>query len=454
MTSAGLDALIDFASGIDGDQIPNLIRGRAALILLDFLGVAALGARDPFLRRLRAALAGDSQGPATIIGTGYTAHPGLAAMFNAATCSVTQIDEGHRESQSHPGIHVLPAVMAVAEQERVSGYEMITALVVGYEFGARLSKALSPLKSQVHPHGNLATIGAAVGVAKLLGASRQQIKETVESAAAVLVHGPESSTRAGASSHHLFAGLGAQSAVIVGRGAIAGMTGTPGTVDKHLLSLDCLGSADAIVAGKGEWAIVDSYFKMIPACAHLATTVEALDSMLPGIDTAQVVGVSVETYAQAAALNNSAPASALAAKFSIPFAVAARLRSPNDSYLTLHFTDHRDGDLKKLMQRVSVREDPRLSPQYPACRPTRVTIALQDGRKLSATRDIPTGDARRPVTERDLIAKFLSIARHGFVSTTLETIAQRALDIDVESDVSEFFAMLRAAAIEESAAHD
>jgi hypothetical protein len=52
-----------------------------------------------------------------------------------------ELDDVHRGSMFHPGAVVIPAVFALGEKMRVSGLDLLTAIVVGYEAGVRIGEA-------------------------------------------------------------------------------------------------------------------------------------------------------------------------------------------------------------------------------------------------------------------------------------------------------------------------
>jgi len=104
------------------------------------------------------------------------------------------------------------------------------------------------------------------------------------------------------------------------------------------------------------------------------------------------------------------PASMLAAKFSVPYTVAATLvlgHAGIDAFAAPALADPR---IRDLARRVEVTADPEMGPRrtdYPtAC----VRIALRDGRALEETVTIVRGDALNPAPAEEVVAKFLALA--------------------------------------------
>lgn len=92
-----------------------------------------------------------------------------AALSNGTAADWCELDGGYRPAICHAALYCLPALMAEAEATGASLREMLLALVVGYEIVARFARAFVFPVLVLHPHGGLATIGAAAAVAKLRG---------------------------------------------------------------------------------------------------------------------------------------------------------------------------------------------------------------------------------------------------------------------------------------------
>jgi 2-methylcitrate dehydratase PrpD len=118
------------------------------------------------------------------------------------------------------------------------------------------------------------------------------------------------------------------------------------------------------------------------------------------------------------------PASMLAAKFSVPHAVAASLvlgHAGLDAFGDEALADPR---IRDLARRVEIAVDPEMGPRrtdYPtAC----VRVALYDGRALEETVTVVRGDALNPAPPEDVVAKFLALAEPVLGSAR----AKRAVD--------------------------
>jgi 2-methylcitrate dehydratase PrpD len=439
-------ALAALAHEVDASALAPEVVARSLDVVMDTVGSAVFGSADGFLSALRTSmLAACAPGPATIFGTATTADAGWAAFFNAAACTTTQFDEGHRTAIGHPGIHVALPALAVAEQEDLPGLELIAAVTAGYEVAVRIGHALGRLRPGLHAHGHWPVIGGAVAVAKLLGADEAGLVAAIEGAATLTLYPTEQTTTDGTSVHHYYAGLGALIAVGVGHGAAAGMTASDGTLAGHLAELSSGRFDREALAGTptGTFHVLDNYFKLQPVCAHAITTIEAVDSLLPEITPAAPLRrARVRTYAYAAALSDRAPRTSLAAKFSIPFVIAARLTA-GASGAALHDVELEDPDLRELMAKVDVVLDPELDLQYPERRAAGVELEFEDGTILRATRDMPLGDSANPVSPERLQDKFRDLTRARLGGDRVDPLLEHPRELPRLSSIRRLTALTR-----------
>src|SRR5712691_43297 len=174
-----LDRLAQFVSTTTHASLPAPVIAAARLVLLDTLGAMLAGSRLPENARL-ARLVAERSGPRTavLIGHAGRAEPMLAALSNATAGVSLEVDEGNRWGGGHPAIHVLPGLLAVAEEAGVDGPRLLAALVAGYDVSSRIGGATVP-RFNVHTHGTWGTIGTAAAVAKVLDADASAIRQAM-----------------------------------------------------------------------------------------------------------------------------------------------------------------------------------------------------------------------------------------------------------------------------------
>src|SRR5919202_1367451 len=100
-----------------------------------------------------------ASGSSWVIGTGRRAAALDAALLNGTAGTWLELDEGNLFAKGHPGIQVVPAAVALAQERGSSGADLLAAVALGYEISARISRAAN-VRLSVHPHGTYGVIGA------------------------------------------------------------------------------------------------------------------------------------------------------------------------------------------------------------------------------------------------------------------------------------------------------
>src|SRR5437868_3756745 len=140
--------LIEFLHGL-GSDTRSAPMDKARWCLLDALGCALLGARQPWSEIMTAeALGNGSHGSCTVVGRSGNVAPSDAALCNGTAMHGFELDDLLSEALIHPGAVIVPAVLAAAEAVEASGVQMLRAIVAGYEATARISMALGMDPSQ------------------------------------------------------------------------------------------------------------------------------------------------------------------------------------------------------------------------------------------------------------------------------------------------------------------
>ena len=100
--------------------------------------------------------------------SGRFASPHDSALYNGALAHAIDYDDVTHPAYAHPGASIVPAILATAHFECVSGSEALTAYIVGIEMVSKLGRALNTAhyKNGWHASGPFGTIGAAATAAR------------------------------------------------------------------------------------------------------------------------------------------------------------------------------------------------------------------------------------------------------------------------------------------------
>jgi 2-methylcitrate dehydratase PrpD len=426
--------LAEFAAKLAWAALPADVQARARLVLLDAVAHMLAGSRDETARRFLGAYPVGAGGRAAVVGTRRRAPAPVAALLNGFTTTITQYDEGHLYSRGHPADNTVPVVLAVGDEADASGADALTAFVAGYEVGARVGMAVGAMKPGLHPHGMSGMIGGAAAAGKLLGLDAGQHRHLLNAAATLTLFPQDDTSYAGATIHHAFIGVGAANAVTAAYAAAAGITAAEGALTEYFLPLAGRApDAGPLTAGLGsEWEIRRSFFKIYPTCGHVGSPVEALRLMREAtpIDPAAIASLRIVTYESASLLDDAHPRNALAAKFSIPWSVAAYLttgRLDLDSYTPAMLADPAIG---RLAERIEMVADPAITPAFPHGRPSRIEITFTDGGVRRGAMDVPRGNHGNPVPDEAIVAKAEGLLRRAAGARRAARVRDALLHLD------------------------
>lgn len=182
-----------------------------------------------------------------------------------------------------------------------------------------------------------------------------------------------------------------------------------------------------------------NYFKMHACCRYNHGTLDALEKILANrsIDAEEVQSVDVETYSLAAQLCDRNPQNMLAAKFSIPFAVATFLVHGRTDVSCFTPQAVQNDAIQAMAKKVEVKEDPKLTAMMPSRRPSRVRVILKSGEKLEAEVTMNRGDFEDPYGPADLEKKYFSLADPVWGHAKAERIRSQVMDVDKVMDINQ-----------------
>jgi len=424
-----LHVLSDWAAGLRYDTLPADLRSHIGWVLADTVAAIVAGSAEPELRQW--AVRQTASGGATLVGLGRCTQPAMAALINGTAGTFLEMDEGNRFSRGHPAVHVLPALLALADTQRLERSDFLAALVVGYEVGSRIGAA-SQLRSAMHPHGTWGTIGAAAACARAHGHTPALMKEAINVSASMTIATSKKTMLEGGLVRNVYAGLSNHNGMLAAQLAACGFTGERDGVASLFGQIvsERYDSAELLRELGSDWHVSHNYFKRHSCCRYNHGTLDALDLLdqrdgLPAAE--QVARVEVHTYSLAAELSDPAPRNTLAAKFSVPFAVATRLIHGSSGMASFTWDAVRDERVLALAQRVSVQEDPAMTARLPQERPALVRITTTDGRVLQAEVGVNRGDDASPYTAQELGAKFMELCTRVWPESHAERVLHGTL---------------------------
>ena len=162
--------MAEFIANLRYEDIPEHVRTRVKLLMLDSLGCALYGAKLEWTRILQQRLGAlDTSTMCAIWGTKQRISAPHAALINGTQVQGFELDDVHRQGMLHVGSVVLPALIAVTEfKKNLTGKEFLAAAVAGYEIGPRVGICMGPehLEQGWHTGATFGVFSAAAGAAR------------------------------------------------------------------------------------------------------------------------------------------------------------------------------------------------------------------------------------------------------------------------------------------------
>ena len=439
-----LEDMCSYLSSCSFGDLPEEAVLRAKEVLADSIAVIAAGAQEGEVKALIGRIVPSAgKGVATIIGTPARTEPSKAALINGTAGTFMELDEGNQFGRGHPGIHVIPAALAVSEAMGLSGRDFLTALILGYEVGTRIGIACK-LRMSMHPHGTWGTVGAAVAVGKLMGYSQTSMKEIINVSSSLGLATSRRTMLEGGTVRNVYAGVSGSMGILAHDLVQSGFTGeADGLATVYGSVVSDSFNVEAMVEGLGErFEIARNYFKRHACCRYNHGSLDALEKIVaqrPGnqIRPEDIEKVEIETYSLAAQLCDKNPTNMLAAKFSIPFAIATFIVHGEAGIECFKPEAVNDPATKALAGKVTVLEDPKLTAMMPDRRPSRVRVFLSGGEKIEAETLMNKGDFEDPYSATDLEEKYYGLADPIWGRKLAEGIRSRVMAFEELKNVNE-----------------
>jgi 2-methylcitrate dehydratase PrpD len=439
-------ALGAFAARLRFEDLPPTVVEHAKRHLLDTLGVGLLGATQTMPRRALDAILAipGSRGAIPVWGGSVGLTAPHAAMANGAACHVLDYDDTHTAGIVHGSAILTPVVLAMGEELDVTGAQLIAAFVAGWEVAARVGLAA---RGSIHHRGWHTTsvagvFGATVAAAKLLGCSEEQLVHAIGLAGSQAFGINEYQTN-GSSSKILHTGWAAHAGIVAAYLARADMTGPLTVFEGAMGLLAVYGDPDKVAPAElaaelGErWETTRVSIKPYPCCHFLHAFIDCARALRQrGVAPADidhilcvVPEIEVALVCEPVALKR-APISPYAAKFSLPFAIAAALIDGEVGHRT--FTDDSIArpDALSLAARVNYRVAAPGETTFPRYFPGQFTAVLRDGRAIEERLDVNWGTPENPMPREAVEAKFRDNACGLLPAEQVEALLQAVWSLE------------------------
>ena len=439
------DQIVQFTTQLTYDALPEEARHYARRHLLDTVGVMIAGAGGTIATQAEAVIkAVRPDGRIPVPGRARRADLLDAAFLGGTAAHGIELDDGYRHGSAHCGCVIIPTVLAVGYDRRVSGRALIEAIVTGYETNICLARACAPDLRQrgFHPTPAVGPFGAALATAKLRGMKPALFGNALGIAASSAA-GLFAFVGGGGDIKRLHAGHASREGMQAALLAEQGVEGPPNVIEARdgFMQAFAFGRIDKArpikLPPQAEYGITDCYIKPYACCRHIQPAVEAMFGLCTDEKIAfdEIKKVDVETYKIATEHAHVPWDDFASAQLSFPYlmGLAARYRGVKFE----HFDEktRKDPAFSAFAEKLTVSAPTEIDQLYPKLRPARVTVTTAKG-KFMRQADEAWGSRQVPLDDAGLIAKFLGLVEPVLGAQRAKELSERLWTIDQAADVA------------------
>jgi 2-methylcitrate dehydratase PrpD len=444
--------IAEFVSGLKFDAIPEEVRHRLKLLMLDALGCALYGADLEWCRILQDSLSKvDSTRECAVWGTKKKLSAPHAALANGTAVQGFELDDVHRAGVLHVGAVVLPALVPIAELKGgMSGREFLTSAVAGYEIGPRVGLCMGPahIASGWHSGATLGVFSAAAGAARGL---KLDAEETVH---ALGIAGTQAAglmaAQFGAMVKRMHAGRSSQSGLYGALLAKSGFTGIVNVLESEYggfcttlsQSKDQFNLRE-LTAGLGEtWQTMGIALKFYACVGTNHTTLDAIRDMQRERRFGPRDVKRIVVHGSQVTVNHVGwkyvPQGLTSAQLNLPYCVATWLID-GDCFVD-QFTEDKVADpaRMKLAEKVEVIHDPAITALGAKFRhKVHVEAHFNDGTIMKRTVEAARGSEKKFASDAEIVEKYEKLASKALPKARVARLRDAVLGLEKLKDASE-----------------
>lgn len=455
VTKNPLEAYGAWLAGV-GDEWPEEASHSAHREFIDTVAVMVPGAAEPATRKAFGVVKDWGTGPCAVVGRQLRLAAPWAALVNGTAGHALDFDDNFDPPKAHASTVLVPAILALGEQEGVSGGACLDAYIVGLQIMGRVGQGVNPYHRNRgwHATATVGAIGAAAACARLLRLNAQEAAYALSISTSMAAG---FMSQFGTMTKPLHAGLAAKGGVMAASFARAGMTAGMGTLDgrtglnRLMVGPDYEELRDGHTNPEhgqtmryeldsiGEPLLITEHgfrVKRFPTCGVAHRGMDALLELLDAHDFAADDVAQIDVHAPRVHFNNlmhEDPVDPLQAKFSMEYGLASILLT-GDCRLS-DFTQAAVMRPEVWALYPNIHRHPVDKPEGEF--PTQVKVTLKDGRLLEAAVGLPKGSKVAPFSDEEYLAKYDACVE-GLLSLRQSQDLKEALQaLDKLSDIAD-----------------
>lgn len=200
---------------------------------------------------------------------------------------------------------------------------------------------------------------------------------------------------------------------------------------------------NVLTEGLGKsWRITQCGMKFFPTEALTQTPISAVLDLVKenNLKPDQIAKVQIRTVARAADILADAskydPHSKETADHSLPYGVAAAIVDRQVTPAQFTMAKINDPRIRAQLRKVEVTADPEIEKVFPALQRANVTIITTDGKRFNKQLDYPKGDARNPLSDREIEEKFGALAEGALTKPQQRRVIEAIWNLEKAASIT------------------
>lgn len=443
MTKYLSQSLSEFINGLTYRNLPAEVVFWVKMNLLDGLGICLYAGDMPWSKivvdQIRE-LGGKEE--STIIGYRRKTSRLYAALANGTFAHGLEFDNAHW-SHVHAGPPTVSAALSIAERERRSGKDLLTAIAAGFEVAVSIGKAVFPSHRYrgFHPTATIGTFGAAAAAGKLMKLDEDGMVNCI-GLAGTQAAGLNEWIHSGDMSKRIHAGKAAMNGVLAALWADKGLTGP----------ISVFEGGDGFFKGYADKAephyiqeigkkfdLINVLLKPYATCADFHGAIRLVLKLQKehNIKAEDVKKVWIGADTISKKYDSKELETLLDAQMHYSIAIAVVLLE-EDGFFDAFLRRYQDPRVKELASRIEIVVDPEVDKSFPRKWGVKVEITTKDGRRVKAyEKDRPK------MSEEEVKNKFRRLAGKKLDKATVEKIVKAVDHLEAMKETSDLMNLLR-----------
>lgn len=428
--------ILDYIKDTKLAGLPQNVKERARALLLDLIGVAAVGYKTP-LSQIACMTAEENYAT----GKGKKSvpilfHNGVCSPAGAAFAGANMIDsidshDHHPSSTGHIGCSLLPSILSALcfSERQEDGEEFLTCLVLGYELGTRIGMSHSQINVEYQSSGAWMGMVIAAIVCRIYGLDTKIMYEAMGIAENFGPRSPIMKVVDHTTMLKDASGWGAMAGFSAAEMAAKGFTGAPCSA----ISLPEVQSNWMDLGTK--WYTLEPYIKQWPFCAWAQAATQAIVNLYQKtpFEPSTIESIVIHTFHESMRLGSPHPKTSDEAQYSICWPVAAMCFALAEGRKLGPYDISVDAlnrlDIHQLSDKIELKVDEHLNSLFPVKLLSRVDLKLKDGTVLSSDVTYGKGDPEFPLSNEEVVEKFKFMMKYSSFFECSEEIIECCMNL-------------------------